>query len=90
MFLALLYLILALAPLASSRLPQQKQESQHPADRGAVMPPGLQRAACSDDTPSAASAHTRPGRTEEEEIIMLEKVSVHFTDDISEVKLEYH
>jgi len=54
------------------------------------MPPGLQRAACSDDTPSAVSAHTRPGRTEEEEIIMHEKVSVHFTDDISEVKLEYH
>lgn len=60
------------------------QENQHRADRGAVVPPGLQRAACTDDTPSAGTAHTRPGSTEEEEIIMHEKVSVHFMDDISE------
>ncbi len=64
-----LYLILASALSSSSRLPPRKQENQNRAGRRAVMPPGLQGAACTDDTPSAGTAHAHPGSTEEEEII---------------------
>lgn len=69
-FESALYLILASALSSSSRLPPRKQENQNPAGRRAVVPPGLQRAACTDDTPSAGTAHAHPGSTEEEGIIL--------------------